>query len=133
LPKHAHADHHPTVEVDRARAGKRDHVRGPVEAPITLVEYGDLECPFCEMAYPIFRELVRRLGNRLRVVFRHFPLRDQHPHTQHAAEATEAAAAQGKFWELHDLLFEHQQALDDAQLSSTRPTWAWILSGSDAS
>ena len=96
--------------------GEHDHVRGPAEASITLVEYGDFECPFCGMAYPVVRELGRRLGDRLRVVFRHFPLRDQHPHAQHAAEAAEAAAAQGKFWEMHDRLFEHQQALDDGLL-----------------
>jgi protein-disulfide isomerase len=96
--------------------GERDHIRGPADAPITLVEYGDFECPFCGMAYPVVRELRRRLGDRLRVVFRYFPLRNEHPHAQHAAEAAEAAAAQGKFWEMHDLLFEHQQALDDADL-----------------
>ena len=96
--------------------GEHDRVRGPAEAPITLVEYGDFECPFCGMAYPVVRELGRRLGDRLRVVFRHFPLRDQHPHAQHAAEAAEAAAEQGKFWEMHDALFEHQQALADAHL-----------------
>jgi protein-disulfide isomerase len=99
-----------------APIGERDHVRGPAEATITLVEYGDFECPFCGMAYPVVRELARHLGGRLRVVFRHFPLRDQHPHAQHAAEAAEAAAAQGKFWEMHDRLFEHQRALDDEQL-----------------
>ena len=108
------------TRVDSARlsvpVGEHDHVRGPARAPITLVEYGDFECPFCGMAYPTVRELGRRLGDRLRIVFRHFPLRDQHPHAQHAAEAAEAAAAQGKFWEMHDYLFEHQQALDDAQL-----------------
>jgi protein-disulfide isomerase len=96
--------------------GERDHVRGPADAPITLVEYGDFECPFCGMAYPTVKELGRRLGDRLRIVFRHFPLRDQHPHAQQAAEAAEAAAAQGKFWELHNRLFEHQEALDDADL-----------------
>ena len=96
---------------------ERDHIRGPANAPITLVEYGEFECPFCGMAYPVVRELGRRLGDRLRIVFRHFPLRDQHPHAQRAAEAAEAAAAQGKFWEMHDRLFERQQALDDAQLT----------------
>ena len=95
---------------------ERDHIRGPADAPITLVEYGGFECPFCGMAYPVVRELGRRLRERLRVVFRHFPLRDQHPHAQNAAEAAEAAAAQGRFWEMHDRLFEHQQALDDAHL-----------------
>jgi protein-disulfide isomerase len=95
---------------------ERDHIRGAADAPITLVEYLDFECPFCGLAYPIVRELRRRLGARLRVVVRHFPRRDQHPHAQHAAEATEAAATQGKFWELHDRLFENQQALEDQAL-----------------
>jgi protein-disulfide isomerase len=95
--------------------GERDHARGPAGAPVTLVEYGDFECPFCGMAYPAVKELRRRLGARLRVVFRHFP-RPEHPHARHAAEAAEAAAAQGRFWEMHDALFEHQQALDDEQL-----------------
>ena len=93
----------------------RDHVWGPADAPITLVEYGDFECPFCKMAYPDLKELRRRLGDRLRIVFRHFP-RPEHPHARHAAEAAEAAASQGRFWEMHDALFEHQQALDEAHL-----------------
>jgi len=95
----------------------RDHVWGPADAPITLVEYGDFECPFCKMAYPDLKELRRRLGDRLRIVFRHFP-RPEHPHARHAAEAAEAAAAQGEqhFWAMHDALFEHQQALDDVHL-----------------
>jgi len=95
--------------------GERDHILGPTGAQITLVEYGDFECPFCGMAYPVVKELRRRLGDRLRVVFRHFP-RPEHPHARHAAEAAESAAAQGKFWEMHDALFEHQQALDDGHL-----------------
>jgi protein-disulfide isomerase len=96
--------------------GEHDHILGPAAAPVTLVEYADFECPFCLRAYPVLKELRRRLGGRLRIVFRQFPLRDQHPHAQHAAEAAEAAAAQGKFWEMHDLLFEHQQALEDEHL-----------------
>jgi protein-disulfide isomerase len=95
--------------------GARDHALGLVDAPITLVEYGDFECPFCKLAYPDLKALRRRLGDQLRFVFRHFP-RPEHPHARHAAEAAEAAAAQGKFWEMHDYLFEHQQALDDAHL-----------------
>src|SRR3954453_1315929 len=93
----------------------RDHVRGPAGAPLTLMEYGDFECPFCGMAYPVVKELRRRLGSRLRYVYRHFP-RPEHPHARHAAEASEAAAAQGRFWEMHDTLFEHQQALEDEHL-----------------
>jgi protein-disulfide isomerase len=96
--------------------GERDHIRGPADAPITLVEYGDYECPYCDTASPFLRGLRRRLGDRLRVVFRHFPRTEIHPHAQHAAEAAEAAGAQGQFWEMHDRLFAHQQALEDADL-----------------
>ena len=95
---------------------QRDHQQGPATAPVTLVEYGDYECPYCGEAYPIVKEIQRRLGDRLRFVFRNFPLTQSHPHAEHAAEAAEAAAAQGKFWEMHDYLFEHQQALDDTHL-----------------
>lgn len=95
---------------------ERDHIAGPDEAPITLVEYGDYECPYCGMAYPIVKALQRRLGDQLRLVFRNFPLRESHPHAEHAAEAAESAAAQGKFWEMHDVIFEHQGALEDEDL-----------------
>jgi Na+/H+ antiporter NhaA len=81
-----------------------DHIRGPVDAPVTLVEYGDFECPYCGRAEPVVRELVRRFGNDLRFVFRHLPLVDVHEHAATAAEAAEAAAAQGRFWEMHDIL-----------------------------
>jgi protein-disulfide isomerase len=97
--------------------GERDHIQGPAEAPLTLVEYGDYECPYCGMAYPIVKEVQRRLGERLRFVFRNFPLTNAHPHAAHAAEAAEVAAAQGKFWEMHDVLFERQKALDDVHLA----------------
>jgi protein-disulfide isomerase len=96
--------------------GQRDHRQGPENAPVTLLEYGDYECPYCGEAYPIVKEIQRRLGDRLRFVFRNFPLTQSHPHAQHAAEAAEAAAGQEKFWEMHDYLFEHQRALDDAHL-----------------
>src|SRR2546421_1382433 len=95
---------------------QRDHQQGPEDAPVTLVEYGDYECPYCGEAYPIAKEIQRRLGDRLRFVFRNFPLTQSHPHAEHAAEAAEAAAVQGKFWQMHDYLFEHQRALDDAHL-----------------
>jgi protein-disulfide isomerase len=95
--------------------GERDHALGPPDAQVTLVEYGDFECPFCALAYPIVKDLRQRLGDQLRVVFRHFP-RPEHPHARHAAETAEVAAAAGKFWEMHDALFEHQQALEDAHL-----------------
>ena len=94
----------------------RDHGAGPDTAPITLVEYGDYECPHCGAAYPIVKELQRVLGDRLRFVFRNFPLTQIHPHAEHAAESAEAAGAQDRFWEMHDWLFEHQRHLADAQL-----------------
>ena len=90
---------------------ERDHVRGKAEAAVTLVEYGDFECPYCGQAEPIIRELLTRCGDDLRYVFRHLPLSDVHPHAQMAAEAAEAAGAQGAFWQMHDLLFAHQDAL----------------------
>jgi len=89
-----------------------DHVRGPEDAPVTLVEYGDFECPHCGRAEPIVRDLLAGFGADVRFVFRHLPLTDVHEHAQLAAEASEAAAAQGRFWEMHDLLFRHQDALD---------------------
>ena len=95
---------------------ERDHTAGPDDAPVTLVEYGDFECPYCGMAYPIVRNMKRSLGDRVRFVFRHFPLREAHPHAQHAAEAAESAGAQGLFWEMHDTLFENQHALEDEDL-----------------
>jgi protein-disulfide isomerase len=89
----------------------QDHVAGPDEAPVTLVEYGDYECPYCGMAYPIVKTAQRELGSQLRFVFRNFPLAETHPHARLAAQAAEAAAAQERFWEMHDMLFEHQYAL----------------------
>jgi protein-disulfide isomerase len=95
----------------------RDHAEGPAGAPVTLVEYGDYECPHCGRAYPIVKAVQSRLGTQLRFVFRNFPLRTIHPHAEHAAEAAEAAAAQGRFWEMHDTLFENQAALGDEDLA----------------
>jgi protein-disulfide isomerase len=100
----------------RPAVSASDHAAGPADAPVTLVEYGDYECPHCGRAYPIVRELQKRMGRRLRLVFRNFPLAEIHPHAEHAAEAAEAAAAQGKFWEMHDVIFEHQAHLADADL-----------------
>ena len=94
-----------------------DHVRGPEEAPVTLVEYGDFECPYCGQAEPVIRGLLGAFGTELRFVFRHLPLVDVHEHAQLAAEAAEAAGAQGRFWEMHDLLFARQDALDPENLS----------------
>jgi protein-disulfide isomerase len=94
----------------------RDHIRGPKDAAVTLVEYGDYECPHCGRAYPIVREIERRMEDRLRFVYRHFPLTQMHPHAEPAAEAAEAAGSHGRFWEMHDTLFQHQEALDEAHL-----------------
>jgi len=95
---------------------ERDHVRGPANATVTLVEYGDFECPFCGQAHAIVKDILDRFADELRFVFRHFPLAQIHPHAQRAAEASEAANAQGKFWPMHDMLYENQAALDDASL-----------------
>jgi len=95
---------------------KRDHVRGSADASILLVEYGDFECPQSGAAYPMLQDAQRELGADLRIVFRNFPLRSEHPRAQRAAEAAEAAAAQGRFWEMHNLLYEHQRALSDRHL-----------------
>src|SRR5258708_29974591 len=93
-----------------------DHLRGPGSAAISLVEYGDFECPYCRAAEPIVAGLMAALGDQLSVTFRHFPLSQVHPHARHAAEVAEAAASQGKFWEMHDTLFARQDALEDADL-----------------
>jgi Na+/H+ antiporter NhaA len=90
---------------------ERDHIRGPDDAPVTLVEYGDYECPYCGKAEPVVRELLDNFGDDLRYVWRHLPLNDVHPNAQNAAEAAEAAAAQGAFWEMHDKLIHHQDRL----------------------
>jgi protein-disulfide isomerase len=95
-----------------------DHAAGPEGAPVTLVEYGDYECPYCGMAYPIVKRAQQKLGSQLRFVFRNFPLAESHPHARLAAQAAEAAAAQGRFWEMHDMLFEHQDALEAKDLVS---------------
>ena len=94
----------------------RDHTEGPDDAAVTLVEYGDYECPHCGRAHPIVKQIQEQLGSRLRFVFRYFPLAEIHPHAQHAAEAAEAAASQGRFREMHDALFAHQGALADRDL-----------------
>jgi protein-disulfide isomerase len=97
--------------------GPDDHTKGPESAPVTLVEYGDFECPYCGQAYPSVQAILERLGAHLRFVFRNFPLSQAHPHAQHAAEAAEAAGAQGRFWQMHDMLYENQRRLDDASLA----------------
>ncbi|HEV7257932.1 MAG TPA: DsbA family protein [Bosea sp. (in: a-proteobacteria)] len=95
---------------------QRDHAIGPSDAPITLVEYGDYECPYCGEAYPIIKQVQRLMGDQLRFVFRNFPIAELHPHAVRAAEFAEAAAGSGKFWQAHDLLYENQTALGDADL-----------------
>ncbi len=91
---------------------ERDHIQGNPKAPLTLVEYGDYECPYCGAAYPVVKQVQDRLRDQLRFVFRNFPLSQIHHHAQSAAEAAEAAGGQGTFWEMHDTLYEHQDALD---------------------
>jgi protein-disulfide isomerase len=93
-----------------------DHTLGTPHAPVTVVEYGDFECPVCKQAAPAVKLLLDRFAGRIRFVFRHFPLEAIHPHALHAAEAAEVAGAQGKFWQMHDLLFENQQHLKLKQL-----------------
>jgi protein-disulfide isomerase len=94
---------------------ERDHIRGAIDAPVTVVEYGDFECPYCGQAEPVVRELIRGFSD-VRYVWRHLPLNDVHPHAQLAAEAAEAAADQGAFWEMHDLLLDNQDALQTDDL-----------------
>jgi protein-disulfide isomerase len=96
--------------------GPEDHVAGAAKAAITLVEYGDYECPYCGEAYPIVQELQRSFGESLRLVFRNLPLANVHPHAEQAAEAAEAVALQKRFWQMHDLLYEHQDDLADRSL-----------------
>ncbi len=98
----------------------RDHMEGPTDAPLTLVEYGDYQCPYCGAAYSVVKGLQKTLGKKLRFVFRNFPLTQVHPYALIAAEAAEAAALQGKFWEMHDLLFEQQTFLKPDII----PVWA---------
>jgi protein-disulfide isomerase len=93
-----------------------DHVIGPAHAPVTVVEYGDFECPNCRQAAPAVKNLLAHFDERVRFAFRHFPLEEVHPHALHAAEAAEIAGAQGKFWQMHDLLFENQAHMKLAQL-----------------
>ena len=96
--------------------GPGDHILGDPDAPVTLVEYGDYECPYCGRAHLVTQEVLRRLGRDVRFVYRHLPLSEIHPHALAAAEAAEAAGAQGKFWPMHDTLFENQDALEAEDL-----------------
>jgi protein-disulfide isomerase len=94
----------------------RDHIQGPATAAVTLVEYGDYECPYCAQAYLIIKEVQERLGRKLRFVFRSFPLTGLRPHAYQSALAVETAAAQGRFWDLYDFLFKHGEVLTDDNL-----------------
>src|SRR3989475_2544864 len=95
---------------------ERDHSQGPATAAVTLVQYGDYECPYTRQSTTIVRAIQQQLGDKLRFVFRNFPLTQIHPHALHAAFAAEAAATQGKFWQMHDTIFHHQHTLEDADL-----------------
>ncbi len=97
--------------------GPDDHSAGPLDAKLTVVEYGDYQCPYCGQAYPIVKELQSRFADSMRLVFRNLPLSDMHPHAEAAAEMAEAVGLQGKFWEIHDALFENQRDLSDAALA----------------
>jgi protein-disulfide isomerase len=108
---------HTAAQISTLPMPDRDHIQGPIDAPIKLVEYGDYECPYCGQAYPVVKAIQKRLGNRLCFAFRNFPLTNMHPNAEHAAEAAEAADEQGRFWEMHDLLYEHQDALEDEDLA----------------
>ena len=96
----------------------RDHFQGFADAPVTLVEYGDYECPHCGRAHPIVRAVQQAMGDQLRFVFRNFPLSEMHPHAQHAALASESAGEQGVFWEMHHALFTHQRDLSDTAIKT---------------
>jgi protein-disulfide isomerase len=109
-----------TPETLTPAVSARDHIAGLANAPLTLVEFGDYQCPYCGAAYPVIKKLREDLGAKLRFVFRNFPLTQVHPYAMVAAEAAEAAALQGRFWEMHDMIFEHQDELEPASL----PVWA---------
>src|SRR3989442_9795730 len=101
---------------------ERDHHQGPATAAVTLVQYGDYECPYMRLSTTIVRAIQQQLGKQLRFVFRNFPLTEIHPHALHAALAAEAAAAQGKFWQMHDSIFHHQHTLEDSDLDQLTET-----------
>src|ERR1700689_3555765 len=106
---------------------ERDHIEGPSDAPLTLVEYGDYQCPYFGMAYPGVKRVQKTLGKKLRFVFRNFPLTQAHPYARIAAEAAEAAGLLGKFWPMHDMIYENQDDLSPESLAA----WALRLGLSD--
>jgi protein-disulfide isomerase len=129
------AEHHAS-SVGRLQppVSDRDHAEGPTNAPVTLVEYGDFQCPYCEQAFPVVKELQRRLGAQLRFVFRNFPLTEIHPQALHAAEAAESVAASAgekAYWAMHDTIFVHQQDSETALSDESLIRYA-IAAGADA-
>lgn len=108
----------PETVLQRTSINGDDWCRGPRDAPVTILEYGDFECGYCGAAFPILRDLMTAQPHTLRLVYRHFPVSTTHPHAASAAEASEAAGAQGQFWAMHDLLFTHQKQLDPQHLRS---------------
>ncbi len=95
-----------------------DHIQGSLDAPIVLVEYGDYQCPYCGQAFPIVKQLQEDFGDNMAYIFRHFPLAQMHEHALHAAEAAELASDEGKFWEMHDMIYENQHSIDDISLTT---------------
>lgn len=114
--KHIVTGNDPVAKLIRPIAN-RDHVQGSIDAPVALLEYGDYECPVCGEVYPVIKAIQERMGDELCFAFRNFPLATMHPHSERAAEAAEAAGAQGSFWEMHDTLFENQNALENEDLA----------------
>lgn len=110
-------ENRPTCAALEPPVSEADHVMGLRSAPVVLVEYGDFECPYCLNAVPVVNALRAHFGEKLAVVFRHFPQNSVHPHASAAAQAAEAAAAQGKFWQMHELLYKHQKELADLDLT----------------
>ncbi|MGC5020885.1 DsbA family protein [Micromonospora sp. DT47] len=101
----------------RVPVTEHDHIRGPVDAPVTVVQYSDFQCRFCGAAYPNLAEVLRQRSDTVRLIYRHFPIANVHPYAESAAEVAEAAGRRGRFWEMHDWLFEHQDQLDPVHLS----------------
>ncbi|GIJ34670.1 Protein-disulfide isomerase [Micromonospora sediminimaris] len=101
----------------RTPVTEHDHIRGPLKAPVTIVEYGDFQCPFCALAHANLTEVLRQRADTVRHVYRHFPITNMHPYAERAAEVAEAAGRRGRFWEMHDWLYEHQDQLDPVHLT----------------
>jgi protein-disulfide isomerase len=120
------------VKLTMPASESRDHIQGPTTAPVTLLEYGDYECPYCAQAYIIIKEVQERLGSKLRFVFRNFPVTNVRPHAYEIALAAEAAAAQGKFWEMYDYLFKHGQWVTNDNLRQSAAKLGLGLIGFDS-